>query len=637
MSAGRWLAMAACVIGLSGCGGGDGDDDNSPPPALQSIAIAPTSASIRIGETQQFTATGTFSDGHTENLAGTVSWSSTVAQVASVNSQGVASAVAGGATSIKATMGSISTQTTLTVALPAGWTFEVHSPRNGTTSGPTLFVAASIEGPGEIDSVAALEGGNSTSLTFFNSHPQCLDSGGLPSSCWAGDVSLPGGFGAHHVITIRAQDALGNSAAVTRDVVLDQPPTIEVAAPTAGTVARPQLQLSATCSDDAAGGCVSLTAAVCAASVLDCSDPVAQGTGSIAMSVDLQAYNGRSRLLRYLGTDTSGQQTATFIPIFVEDSQHLQNVETVPGTILDVDATRVLHLSGDTLTLSDRTSSNGTDIQSSAAEQPQSAFLTTAGAAFVVRLENPTRTIARSWEQGANVDLGEADELSAAGSYVLWSDGSQLTRRNVDTATDEPVSSNALNSGNSIIASGTVAFAQRDTDIYNIAVLEAGETTPNFLTSDTTLANTYPRSDGTSFLYRKHEPCCTNVTYRLILNSNGSEQMLTGPTVREFVPDSGYQIAGGWVAYLKEGPTGVLQVWRIEPGEQPMQLSAFGTDSRLERLAADGTVIFVSGGRRYLVAADESSPADIGSDLGTSFLVGGLPHVAIGGTLFLVQ
>jgi hypothetical protein len=45
----------------------------------------------------------------------------------------------------------------------------------------------------------------------------------------------------------------------------------------------------------------------------------------------------------------------------------------------------------------------------------------------------------------------------------------------------------------------------------------------------------------------------------------------------------------------------------------------------------------VSGGRRYLVAADESSPADIGSDLGTSFLVGGLPHVAIGGTLFLVQ
>jgi hypothetical protein len=78
-------------------------------------------------------------------------------------------------------------------------------------------------------------------------------------------------------------------------------------------------------------------------------------------------------------------------------------------------------------------------------------------------------------------------------------------------------------------------------------------------------------------------------------------------------------------------------VWRIEPGEQPMQLSAFGTDSRLERLAADGTVIFVSGGRRYLVAADESSPADIGSDLGTSFFVDGLPHVAIGGTLFLVQ
>jgi hypothetical protein len=620
---------------LAGCGGGGGGGDNPEPPVLQSIALTPASPSVHIGETQQFTATGTFSDGHTENVTGTASWSSTVFQVATVNNQGVATAVAGGSTSITATMGSVSTQTTLNVALPTGWTIEVLNPQNGAKSGPTLFVGAVVQGPGEVVSVTALRNGNATDLAFVNSHPQCLDSGGLPRSCWAGDVVVGATFGTHQLITILAQDALGNSASVVRDVLLDAKPTIEVESPAQAAVATPELQLTATCSDDAPAGCASLTAAVCV-SEGSCTDPVAQGTGTIATTVDLQANDGHSRLLRYLATDSGGQQTTIFIPIFVEDSEHLQGVETVPGTILDADDTRVLYQSDATLTLFDRASGDGTLIQSSAGQQPLYGFLTTAGAAFLVNVASPTHVIAKSWESGSGIDLGEANELGAAGSYVLWSNGTDLTRRNVDTATDEPVSSNALNSGNTVIADGTVAFAERDNDIYNIAVLKAGETTPTSLTSDTMFANIYPRTDGTSFLYQKREPCCANVTSRLILNTNGLEQTLA-ETDEAFLPDSGYQIAQGWVAYLKEGPTGVFQVWRIEPGEQPTQLSGFGADSWIERLGADGTVIFVSGGRRYLVPPGETTPVDIGGDLGTSFFIGGAPHVAIGGTLFLVQ
>jgi hypothetical protein len=604
-------------------------------PVLQSIAITPTFASTGMGETRQFTATGSYSDGHTQNVTATVSWDSSVAQVASIDSQGVATGVAGGSTTITATLGSISAQTNLTVTLPTGWGFEIHNPANGALVAPTVFVGATVQGPGEIDSVTVQAAGNSTNLAFFNSHPRCLDSGGLPRSCWAGELTLPATFGAQHRVIIEADDALGNSAAVVRNVVVDQPPTIAVAAPAAAAIARPQLQLDATCSDDAPSGCASLTAAVCISvgSAADCSDPVAQGTGFIATTVDLQAHNGRSRSLRYLATDTGGQQTVVFIPIYVDDSQRLQLVDEVPGAILDVDATRVLHLSDETLTLVDRTSGAGTDIQAGVTAEPPYAFLTTAGAAFVLRLENPTRSMATSWENGASVDLGNAVELSAAGSYVLWNDDSELWRRDVDAAMDELVSADTLDNGNTVIADGTVAFAERMNSIYNIGVLAAGDTTPTFLTSDTTLANTFPRTDGTSFLYRKHSAD----EFRLILYRNGSEEELAGPTDVQFFPDSGYQIAGGWLTYLQAGPTGILQVWRADPSEQHTQLSGFGASSRIERLAADGTVLFVSGGRRYLVLPDETDPVDVGSDLGKSFFVGGVPHVAIGGTLFRVQ
>jgi hypothetical protein len=633
MRNGRWLAAVACILSVSGCGGGGGDD-GTPAPVLQSIAITPTFTAAAVGQTRQFTATGTYSDGSTQNVTATASWSSSVAEVASINAQGIATGVAVGATTIAATLGSVSAQTGLNVTLPTGWTFEIHNPQDGALAAPTLFVAARIEGPGEIDSVTAQAGSNSANLTFFTTHPQCLDSGGLPRlPCWAGELTLPATFGVQHRVVIHAEDALGNSAAVVRAVTVDQQPIVEVDAPGAAAIARPQLQLDATCSDDAPSGCVSLTAAICG-SVGDCSDPVAEGTGAISATVDLQAHNGRSRLLRYRATDTGGQQAFVFIPIFVEDSQHLQAVDEVPGAILDADATRVLELRDETITLVDRASGNGTEIQTGVAAEPAQAFLTTAGAAFVLHLENPTRSIATSWENGGSVDLGNATELSAAGSYVLWNDGSELWRRNVDTATDELVSDDTLDNGNAVIADGTVAFAERMNSMYNVGVLAPGDTTPTFLTADTAASNVFPRTDGASFMYRKQ----AGNEYRLILYRNGSEEdLLADPTDREFLPDSGYQIAGGWLAYLQAGPTGVLQVWRADPGEQHDQLSGFGADSRIERLAADGTVLFVSGGRRYLVVPDETDPVDVGSDLGKSLFVDGVPHVAIGGTLFRVQ
>lgn len=78
---------------------------------LVSIAITPISPSITDGTTQQFTATGTYTDHSTQNLTTSVTWASTNASTASISnaagSSGLATAAGVGTTSISATLGAV--------------------------------------------------------------------------------------------------------------------------------------------------------------------------------------------------------------------------------------------------------------------------------------------------------------------------------------------------------------------------------------------------------------------------------------------------------------------------------------------------------------------------------------------------
>src|SRR5437870_180742 len=51
---------------------------SGPPPTLTSIAITPVAPTILSGATQQFTATGTYSDGSTQNITSQAGWTSSV-------------------------------------------------------------------------------------------------------------------------------------------------------------------------------------------------------------------------------------------------------------------------------------------------------------------------------------------------------------------------------------------------------------------------------------------------------------------------------------------------------------------------------------------------------------------------------
>jgi hypothetical protein len=87
----------------------------TPPPTLSSIAVTPASLTIGTGTTQQYTATGTYSDSSQQNLTSLATWASSNTGVATITSTGLATAVNSGSTTISATLSGVTGGTNLTV------------------------------------------------------------------------------------------------------------------------------------------------------------------------------------------------------------------------------------------------------------------------------------------------------------------------------------------------------------------------------------------------------------------------------------------------------------------------------------------------------------------------------------------
>ncbi len=128
-------------------------------PTLVSIEVTPADPSIASGLTQQFTATGVYSDDSTQNLTAQVTWASSDGAVATVSdaagSKGLATAVGAGSTTVSATSDGVTDSATLTV-IPAPLTVDQML--------SALLAAVTEFGPGKslankIDAGAAVPSG----------------------------------------------------------------------------------------------------------------------------------------------------------------------------------------------------------------------------------------------------------------------------------------------------------------------------------------------------------------------------------------------------------------------------------------------------------------------------------------------
>ena len=112
-----WVLPFSLFI-LSGCGGGadGGTKDIVPIVTPASISISPVTPGILPGNTLQFAATGTYPDDTTEDVTSRATWTSSSTTHASITDTGLATGIAEGTTTIKATLGGKSDSTMLTVS-----------------------------------------------------------------------------------------------------------------------------------------------------------------------------------------------------------------------------------------------------------------------------------------------------------------------------------------------------------------------------------------------------------------------------------------------------------------------------------------------------------------------------------------
>ncbi len=104
---------------------------------MSSIAVLPASATIPAGTTQQFTATGTFTDSTTQDVTTVATWISSDGTVATISSSGLAVG-----STMTASVGSVSGSGTLNVG-PATLQSITISPQNATIGkGTTLQLTA---------------------------------------------------------------------------------------------------------------------------------------------------------------------------------------------------------------------------------------------------------------------------------------------------------------------------------------------------------------------------------------------------------------------------------------------------------------------------------------------------------------
>jgi Domain of unknown function (DUF1929)/Concanavalin A-like lectin/glucanases superfamily/Bacterial Ig-like domain (group 2)/Glyoxal oxidase N-terminus len=173
---------------------------------LLSIALSPATSSIASGTLQQFTATGTFSDGSQRNSTTFVSWSTSSSAVATVASNGAASGVGPGTATITATLGSVTRTANLTVTTAVLTAIQI-SPQTPsvTIGGSQQFSAMGIYSDGSSGNISASAKWTSSAPTVASMSTTSL---GLAVSIGTGTTTISasyGGLAASTTLTVQDQ------------------------------------------------------------------------------------------------------------------------------------------------------------------------------------------------------------------------------------------------------------------------------------------------------------------------------------------------------------------------------------------------------------------------------------------------
>ena len=203
------------------------------PPGVASVIVTPSSAAKKVGETVHFVAQ-TFDAGGVELTGRTVTWTSEHTDVATIDADGLATAVSIGATTITATSEGKSGTAGLAVAAAVPASITVDPPSVSITTGQTAQLTPTVK-----DANGAVISGAPVSWTASSGGVAIVSSTGLVTGQSAGSATVTATSGTVHI-----------DVAVT--VVLPPASSVIVSPSTVSLLISQTQQLTATVTD--AGG-----------------------------------------------------------------------------------------------------------------------------------------------------------------------------------------------------------------------------------------------------------------------------------------------------------------------------------------------------------------------------------------------
>ncbi len=423
-------------------------------PVLTSISITPTNPSVAAGTMQQFTATGTYSDGSTQNLTTWVSWTSSNAAVATISNasgtQGLATGLTQGTSTITATSGSINGSSVLTVT-PASLVSIAVTPVNpsialGTTQQFTATGTFSDGGTQNLTTSVTWSSSTTTVATISN----VSGNQGLATTVATGTTTITATSGP---VSGSASLTVGPSALVSIAVT---PPDPSIAVGTSQ-----QFTSTGTYGDGSTSNITSQVTWSSSSTAASISNTT--GTQGLAQSVTVGSSTITATLNSITGSTPLNITPATLVSIAVSPTtptldQGLKQQFTAMGTFTDgsnQDLTATATWSSSATTVATISNAPGTQGQATTVLQGSTVITATSGSvvsnAADLSVEAPTLVSIAVNPANPSLAFGTAQQFSATGSYT---DGSTQ-----DLTTSATWNSSATNIATISNATGSAGLA----------------------------------------------------------------------------------------------------------------------------------------------------------------------------------
>ena len=496
-------------------------------PTVVSISLSPINASLTAGNSQQYTATATYSDGTTKNVSSSATWGSSSGAVATINSAGLAKSIAAGSTTISASLSGVSASTTLTVtAAPVSLQSVTITPSNASVAkGSTQqFTLTANYSDGSTQNVT-----NSASWSSGTSSVASITSTGLATGQAAGNTLILASYQNQKAnVNLVVGNAVLTSIAVT-------PQSVSLASGT-----TQQYKAIGTMSD---GGTQNLTTSVtwsssstADATINSSGLATAHAVGNVTITATSGTISNTAAMTVTAATPTSIQVSPTTVSLAVNNSQQLLVTATFSdGSSQNVTSSATYSSS----VASVATVNSGGNVTGVAPGTTTiTATLGNISANSTVTITGATLTSIAITPSNPSLPVGLSQQLTATGTY---SDGSTQDLTNTATwSSSAPSVASVSSTGNVVIGatgsatitatSGTVSA--NDTVTGTSAVVTAIAVSPASVTlaagQTQQFAATATLSDGSQQTVTSSAHwSVSNPSYANVSNTSGSNGFLT--------------------------------------------------------------------------------------------------------------